>query len=452
MLSLSHLLFTDPAISQLFAADAQVQAMLRVEAALARVQARQGLLPAAAADVIGAVCSEADWPLEALAAATLLAGNPAIPLVQELTRRVAGRDTEAARYVHLGATSQDILDTALVLQVKIALGHLGQQASRVRLVLAALARAHIGTPMVGRTLLQQARPLTFGYVAAGWLAGLGRADEELARLGAELPAQLGGAVGTLATLGAAGPAVAKALAAELTLTAPLLPWHGQREQLALLGSALATLVGSLGKLGQDVILLMQSEVAEVAEGAAPGKGGSSAMPHKRNPVRAVFLRALAERTPALAATLFGTLPHHELGRAAGAWHAEWEVLPQLLALTGAALGHALDLVAGLEVFPEQMRRNLDLTQGLIFAEDVAAALAPHLGRAAAHQLVAEASRAAAQAGTPLLTHLRQHTEAARLLGAAELAALFDPAQATGQSEYFTRAVLARYAPAPGGPT
>ncbi len=445
MASLFQPLFTDATIDGLFAAEAQVQYMLAFEAALTQAEIAGGLVPTAAGAAIGAVCQETDWPVADLAQQTLLAGNPAIPLVKLLTQRVAARDAEAAKYVHFGATSQDVLDTALMLQLQAALAHINQQVRQVQQDVAQLAAAHRATPLVGRTLLQQARPLTFGYLAAGWLDALLRAGERLHRLSTDtLAVQLGGAVGTLATLGADGPAVVAHLAEILGLPAPLLPWHSQRDRLVEVGATLALLVGGLGKMAHDLLLLMQTEVAEVAEGAILGKGGSSAMPHKRNPVRATFLVAIAGRTPALVATLLAGLPQHELGRAAGAWHAEWPVLPELLTLTAAALGHAHDLVANLEVRPNQMRHNLALTQGLIFAEDVTAALTPHLGKAAAHQLVEEASRAAPREGVSLLMYLTHKTPAAALLGEPELAALFDPGRATGLSEFFTDAVLTRF--------
>ncbi len=443
MQGLYQLIFTSPPIADLFTAAAQVRAMLRVEQALAQAQAAAGVVPAAAAAAIAAVCAEEDWEVEQLAQQTLLAGNPAIPLVNALRRRVAQHDAAAANYVHLGATSQDVLDTALLLQVRKSLMCIQQGISDLQGSLATLAATHRDTLMAGRTLLQQARPITFGYKAAGWLDALLRAGQRLAQRQAEACVlQFGGAVGTLATLAAAGPAVAAGLAHELGLALPLLPWHGQRDRLADLAGALALLTGTLGKLGHDLILLMQTEVGEVAEAAAPGKGGSSAMPHKRNPVAATFLVAIAGRTPTLVSTLLAALPQHEHERAAGAWHAEWEVLPELLRLTAAALRHAHDLVSGLEVYPARMLHNLHLTQGLLFAEDATAALAPHLGKAAAQQLIEAASKTALATGQPLPQVLRQHPQAGCLLSAAAWEAVFDPAGATGLSQHFTDAVLA----------
>ncbi|HEX8427002.1 3-carboxy-cis,cis-muconate cycloisomerase [Hymenobacter sp.] len=450
MSGLSHLIFTHPQIDELFSADAQVRGMLTFESTLAKTQAGLGIIPVAAATVIAAVCSELNWNLEELAQQTLLAGNPAIPLVKALTRRVNQQDAEAAKYVHLGATSQDVLDTTLMLQLQAALSFINNQLLDLQNTLAELTAKHRDTVMIGRTLLQQARPITFGYKVAAWLDTLLRAEQRLLQVQREaLALQFGGAVGTLATLGAQGPAVARQLAAALQLAAPVLPWHSQRDRLVDVAAALGILSGSLGKLGHDLISLMQTEVGEVAEGAAAGKGGSSAMPHKRNPVSATFLVAVAGRTPGLVSTLLSGLSQHEHERAAGAWHAEWEVLPELLRLTAAALAHAHDLLSTLEVDTARMRRNLDLTQGLIYAEDVTAALTPHLGKAEAQQLVEQACQQALHDRMPLRDLLHQHPEASRFLSDESLRELFDPRRATGLSQHFTDEVLARFhAPVP----
>jgi 3-carboxy-cis,cis-muconate cycloisomerase len=445
MPGLYHSVFACQPVDDLFTAKGQLRAMLAFEQALARAQAAVGVVPAPAATVIATVCAEEAWELEQLAEQTLLAGNPAIPLVNALRRRVARRDADAANYVHFGATSQDVLDTALQLQLRAAISYIQQESKILQTALAALGSAHRDTQMAGRTLLQQARPVTFGFKVAGWLDALMRASQRLEqRLSETLVLQLGGAVGTLATLGTAGPAIAAMLADELGLSVPALPWHGQRDRLADLAAAVGLFTGTLGKMGHDLILLMQTEVGEVAEGAAPGKGGSSAMPHKRNPVAATFLAAIAGRTPALVATLLSALPQHEHERAAGAWHLEWEVLPELLRLTGAALHHANDLISGLEVNPGRMLHNLHLTQGLLFAEDATAALAPHLGKAAAHELVELASKSALQTSQPLQQVLQAHPQAGPLLSAAQWDELFDPARATGFSQHVTDAVLARF--------
>jgi 3-carboxy-cis,cis-muconate cycloisomerase len=445
MAGLFHALFNDPQHSVLFAAPVQLAYMLRVEAALAKAEAMVGIIPTSAAEVIAAVCLETDWDEEALTRQTLLAGNPAIPMVKALTLRVAQHDAEAAKYVHYGATSQDVLDTALMLQLQTALHWLDEQQFKLYEHLADLASKHRDTPMMGRTLLQQARPITFGYKVASWLDGLLRAQERLAQVHAEaLVLQFGGAVGTLATLGEQGPSVSAQLARELQLPAPLLPWHSQRDRLVDVATALGILCGLLGKLAHDVVLLMQTEVGEVREGAAPGKGGSSAMPHKRNPVAATFLTAIAGRTPLLVSTLLSGLSQHEHERAAGAWHAEWEVLPELCRLTAAALTHATDLISGLEVDPERMQRNLNLSQGLAFAEDVTAALTPHLGKLVAHELIENASQESLRQGRHLHEYLLQEPAVTHYIAAQQLADLFDPTRATGLSQHFTDVVLARF--------
>jgi 3-carboxy-cis,cis-muconate cycloisomerase len=445
MAGLFHGLFTDPRQEALFAAPVQLGFLLRVEAALARAEAAVGVIPESAAEVIAAVCLETDWDEEELARQTLLAGNPAIPMVKALTLRVAQQDEEAAKYVHYGATSQDVLDTALMLQLQTSLHWLDDQQFKLYEQLAELSTKHRDTPMMGRTLLQQARPITFGYKVAGWLDGLLRAQQRLAQVHAEaLVLQFGGAVGTLATLGEQGVSVSAQLARELQLPAPLLPWHSQRDRLVDVATALGILCGLLGKMAHDVVLLMQTEVGEVHEAAAPGKGGSSAMPHKRNPVAATFLTAIAGRTPALVSTLLAGLSQHEHERAAGAWHAEWEVLPELCRLTAAALTHATDLISGLEVNPERMQRNLELSQGLAFAEDVTAALTPHLGKLAAHELIEQASREALRQGRHLREYLLQEPSVTRHLSAQQLAGAFDPARATGLSQHFTDVVLAHF--------
>ncbi|MBC6992007.1 3-carboxy-cis,cis-muconate cycloisomerase [Hymenobacter sp. BT491] len=445
MAGLSHNIFTDKQIENLFSAETQVSYMLAFERALANAEGTLGVIPADAAEVIAAVCRETEWNPEALAEQTLLAGNPAIPLVKTLTQRVAQRDTEAAKYVHFGATSQDVLDTALMLQLQAATTYITHKNNELQNQLAKLASAHRDTVMIGRTLLQQARPITFGYKVAGWLEALLRAGQGLEFAQQNTFAlQLGGAVGTLATLGEHGPAVVTHMAEALGLAAPLLPWHSQRDRLVDFAAKLGILCGNLGKMAQDLILLMQTEVGEVAEAAVPGKGGSSAMPHKRNPVSATFTVAIAGRTPALVGTLLAGLAHHEQERAAGAWHAEWEVLPELVRLTAAALNHANELISGLEVNAERMLRNLELTQGLIYAEDVTALLTPKLGKAEAHQLVEEASRRAQREGLHLRECLAQHFDIYKYLNANALEHVFDAHRATGLSQFFTDQVLARF--------
>jgi 3-carboxy-cis,cis-muconate cycloisomerase len=424
--------------------EAWLQAMLDAEAALARVLEQAGLTaPGAGAEVTAAARADAFDPAE-LGRQAALTGNPVPPLVRALTGAVP---PWAAGAVHHGATSQDILDTAAMLVAKralhVVLADLGDAATAA----AALAAAHRDTIMIGRTLLQQAVPVTFGLVAAGWLTSIDEARQSLARIrDNRLAVQFGGAAGTLAVLGDAGPRVAALLAGELGLAAPVLPWHTDRLRILELASALAAAAAAAGKLARDVTLLAQSEVAEVREGAA-GSGGSSAMPHKRNPVAAVAILGCTRRVPGLLATL-AAAAEQEHQRAAGAWHAEWEPLADLLRLTGSASSCAAGLLAELVVDARRMRANLAAAGEFPLAEQVAALLAPELGPAAAHDLIASASAAAVAAGRPLGAVLKSG-QAARTLAAAgitadRLDAALDPAGYLGAAGVFTDAALAAH--------
>ena len=423
---------------------AWLQAMLDAEAGLARVLERAGLAaPGAGAEVTAAAQADAFDAAE-LGRQAAATGNPVPPLVRALTGAVP---RWAAGAVHHGATSQDILDTAAMLVAKRALGVLLADLGDAATAAAALAAAHRDTIMIGRTLLQQAVPVTFGLVAAGWLTAIDEARQGLARIrDSRLAVQFGGAAGTLAVLGEAGPRVAALLAGELGLAVPVLPWHTDRLRILELASALAAAAAATGKLARDVTLLAQSEVAEVREGAA-GRGGSSAMPHKRNPVAAVVILGCTRRVPGLLATL-AAAAEQEHQRAAGAWHAEWEPLADLLRLTGSASSWTAGLLAELVVDAGRMRANLDAAGGFPLAEHVAALLAPELGPAAAHDLIASASAAAAAAGRPLGAVLKVG-EAARTLAAAgvtadQVDAALDPAGYLGAAGAFTDAALAAH--------
>ncbi|GIJ07881.1 3-carboxy-cis,cis-muconate cycloisomerase [Micromonospora andamanensis] len=386
---------------------ALLRALLDVEAALARAGADTGLLPASAAEEIARQCRAERYDPAALGVAAEAAGNPVVPLVRELTAAV---DESARPWVHHGATSQDVLDSALSLVAVRAAGPLLRHLADAAEAAARLARTHRDTVMTARTLGQQAAPTTFGLKAAGWLVGLVEARTRLDQVRAGLPAQLGGAVGTLATYGTAGPVIVERFAAHLGLAASPLPWHTRRQPLLDLASALGGLLAATGKIALDVGLLAQTEVGEVAE-AGEGRGGSSAMPHKRNPVDSVLVTAAARRGPGLVGTLFAAAAQeHE--RAAGGWHAEWEPLLDLVHLAGGAAARTARMLAGLDVRPQRMRANLDATGGLLLAEAVAARLAPALGRAAAHDLVRRAAgrpdfRAALLAEADLRAHLSE---------------------------------------------
>jgi 3-carboxy-cis,cis-muconate cycloisomerase len=435
-------LVTTEAMRRVFADRARLQRMLDFEAALARGEAAAGIIPAPAATAIAARCRAELLDPEELARAAARAGNVAIPLVEALTALVARDDPTAARYVHWGATSQDVQDTALVLQLREALGEVEGSLAELSAVLAELASRHRRTVMAGRTWLQQAQPITFGLKAAGWLSAIERHRGRLAETRARaLVLQLGGAVGTLDALGAAGPEVVARVAEELGLAAPDVAWHAQRDRLAEVATTLGLLVGTLGKLAGDVTLLAQTEVAEAAERAAPGRGGSSAMPQKRNPVAAVVVRAAALRAPGLVATMLTSMvQEHERG--AGGWHAEWETLPELVALAAGALARVREIVEGLELDPERMRRNLALAGGTIQAASVATALAARLGRPAAHGVVAEAAHRAAAEGRPLREVLLEHEVIRDALTPAELDAALDPERSIGAAEALVDRVLA----------
>ncbi|MCW0400546.1 3-carboxy-cis,cis-muconate cycloisomerase [Xanthomonas sacchari] len=443
--SLLRPLFGDPAVDALFDDRARLQAMLDVEAALARAQARCGVIPADAAAPIAAACDAARYDLPALAAATALAGNPAIPLVKALTAQVAAADEDAARWVHWGATSQDIIDSGAVLQLRAALDHVEAQLDALCAALAALAQRERDTGLPGRTLLQQAVPVTFGLKAAGWLDALQRSRRRLQALREDaLVLQFGGAAGTLAALQSQGLAVAEALAAELRLPLPALPWHAARDRIGEVGAAFALLAGSLGKIGRDVALLMQSEVAEAFEPAAAGKGGSSAMPHKRNPVGCVVAIAAATRAPGLLATLFAALPQeHE--RAVGGWHAEWETLPELVRLSAGSLAQVRVLIEGLELDRARMAAHLDSHGGLLYAEAVAVTLAAHLGKAAAHALVETAARRALATQQHLRVVLAEEPQVTAVLAPAQLDALFASDSWRGMAAVWIERVLAAQA-------
>lgn len=442
--SLFDAYFTQPAMRAIFSDHGRVQGMLDFEAALARAEARVGVIPASAVAPIAAACRAERYDFDALAQAICSAGNSAIPLVKALGRQIAAEDVEAERYVHLGATSQDAMDSGLVLQLRAAIELLESDLAQLADALASQAEAHAGTPLVGRTWLQHATPVTLGMKIAGWLGAITRHRQRLNELKPRLLClQFGGASGSLAALGEQGFAVAQALADELNLQLPEQPWHTQRDRLVEFASLLGLIAGSLGKLGRDLSLLMQTEAGEVFEPSAPGKGGSSTMPHKRNPVGAAVLIGAATRAPGLVATMFSAMPQeHE--RSLGLWHAEWEALPELCCLVSGALQQALVLVPGLEVDAERMRANLDLTRGLVLAEAVSIALAQRIGRDAAHHLVEQCCKQAVKDGAHLREALGAHAEVAAQLNAEELDRLLDPAHYLGQARRWVERALAEH--------
>ena len=435
---------------------AWLQAMLDTEAGLARALERAGLAPAGAGDAVTAAARAANFDPNELGGLAALTGNPAPGLARALARQVPQTAVSA---VHRGATSQDIVDTAVMLLAKRAIGVMQADLARASDVAAGLAAAHRATIMIGRTLLQQAVPVTFGLVAAGWLTSVDEARAGLDAVGPRLAVQFGGAAGTLASLGGAGPRVAALLAEELGLAVPVLPWHTDRLRIIDLGAALARVAAALGKIARDVTLLAQSEVGEVSEGtgadqrgadrqapaASPRRGGSSAMPHKRNPVASIAILGCTRQVPGLLATLT-MATEQELQRAAGAWHAEWEPLTALLRLTGSASSWAADLLPGLVVDTSRMSANLAATKGLPLAEHVASLLAGVLGGAQAHDLVAEAGARAVSAGLPLRDVLLSVPKLEERLSAAGITAeqidsALEPSGYLGAADAFVTAAL-----------
>ncbi|MFE1143556.1 3-carboxy-cis,cis-muconate cycloisomerase [Streptomyces rochei] len=415
---------------------ALVRALLDAEAALTRAQAGLGLAPEEAARAVTEAADPARFDASSLAERARGGGNPVIPLVADLTKAVG---EEHGPYVHRGATSQDILDSALMLVAARALEPLLADLGRAERALARLAAEHRDTAMPGRTLTQHAVPTTFGLKAAGWRALVLDARDRTAAVRSALPAQLGGAAGTLAAFGAYGApdplALPAAYASELGLCAPLLPWHTLRTPVADLAGCLAFAAGALGKIAADVLTLSRTEIGELAEGSG---GGSSAMPHKANPVRSTLIAAAARRAPQLAATLYGSLAAED-ERPAGAWHAEWEPLRDLLRLTGGAARDAAELAEGLQVRPEAMREHLALTHGLLVSERLSAELAPVLGRARAKALLTELAGRTYTEDRSLAELLAEVPE----LKGLDLTALTDPARYTGSAGALTDRALER---------
>ncbi|WP_395602015.1 3-carboxy-cis,cis-muconate cycloisomerase [Pseudomonas sp. A1230] len=436
--------FTARDMREVFCDQGRVQAMLDVEAALARAEARVGLIPASAVAPIENACRADLYDFAALGEAIATAGNSAIPLVKALGKQIAATDAEAERYVHLGATSQDVMDTGLVLQLRQALDLIESDLAQLADSLAAQAQRHAATPMAGRTWLQHATPVTLGMKIAGWLGAVTRSRQRLRELKPRLLVlQFGGASGTLAALGEQALPIAQALAEELQLTLPEQPWHTQRDRVVEFGAVLGLIAGSLGKLGRDISLLMQTEAAEVFEPSAPGKGGSSTMPHKRNPVGAAVLIGAATRVPGLVSTLFSAMPQeHE--RSLGLWHAEWETLPQICCLVSGSLQQARLLAEGLEVDAARMARNLDLTQGLVLAEAVSIVLAQRVGRDTAHHLLEQCCKRAVAEQRHLRAVLGDEPQVTAQLSSAELDNLLNPAHYLGQAQVWVERAVGEH--------
>jgi 3-carboxy-cis,cis-muconate cycloisomerase len=410
---------------------AWVQAMLDSEVALARAEAEAGLVPVAASDAISACCQSSRFDPVELGRAARAGGNPVIPMVQALTSMVA---PEGGPWVHWGATSQDILDTAAMLVAQRATKLIVADLARLADGCDTLAETHRRTVMVGRTLLQPALPITFGFKAAGWLVAVTDCRYELRNAVSGLAAQLGGAAGTLAALGERGTEVAATYARLLGLPEPVVPWHTARQRTARLAGALAMVAGTAAKVSGDVALLMQAELSEVSEPAGPGRGGSSTLPHKRNPIGAAEVGSAARRAVALLPVFFGGVAA-ELERSLSAWPAELHSLTELLRLSGGAAARTADIVEGLEVHAANMAANVDRSAGSLMAERLSLALAPHLGRSTAHETVATAARRAGSGSREDTTAaLLADPAVAGVMSAADIRALLEPESYLGVSD------------------
>ncbi|WP_447650749.1 3-carboxy-cis,cis-muconate cycloisomerase [Pseudomonas abietaniphila] len=434
--------FTQEPMRRIFSDQGRVQGMLDFEAALARAEAAIGAIPTEVVNDIVAACDASLYDFDELSIAIGNAGNSAIPLVKALGKQIAARNETAERYVHMGATSQDVMDSGLVLQLRSAVGLLEQDLASLADALAQQAQRHAGVPMSGRTWLQQATPVTLGAKIAGWLGSITRHRQRLKELKPRLLClQFGGASGSLAALGEMAFPIAESLARELKLNLPDQPWHTQRDRLVEFAGFLGLLAGSLGKIGRDISLMMQTEAAEVFEPAAAGKGGSSTMPHKRNPVGAAVMIGAATRAPGLVATMLSAMPQeHE--RSLGLWHAEWETLPELCCVVSGSLQQALAVIPGLEVDAQRMLQNLDLTHGLVLAEAVSIALAQRMGRDAAHHLIERCCRRAVEQGKHLREVLGAEPEVTAQLSSQALDNLLNPTHYLGQSKRWVKRAVA----------
>ena len=434
-------MFSSPEVEEATSPRAWLQAMLDVEGALARAHGAAGAMPAAAVASIVAACDAGLYEIAAMREGAVASASPVVPLVEAL-RTKAG--PEAARYVHLGATSQDIIDTAMMLLARRCTNAILAEIDRAAATLAGLAREHRGTLMLARTLLQPALPTSFGLKCAGWLDGWLDARDALERVrSGRLAVQFGGAAGTLASLGADGPRLVELLAGELGLAAPPVPWQTSRGRMVELASALSMAAGAAGKVAGDILLLAQAEVGEVTAAAPAGGGRSSAMPHKRNPAAAVLAVAASKQASGYASMLIG-LQVHEHERGAGSWQAEWQPLTLLLNAAGGAVHHVASLLKHVAVHPQAMRANLDAQRGLPMAESLSARLSRHLAGTQARDLVEELCVRVGASDSTLLEEATRDSRVTGHMDGAALAAALDPASYLGSAGLFIDRVLDRY--------
>ena len=434
-------LATTELLAEVFSDSSILEAMLDFEIALARAEARVGIVPKSAADRIAAAAHANEFDIHALSRSMFRAGTPSIPVVKALTEKVRAGEAEAAGWVHWGATSQDVADTALVLLLKRARKILTGDLQRLEKALIKLSEQHKATVMLGRTLMQAAPPVTFGLKVAGWLGALSRGSKRLESAFDEaLVLQFGGASGTLASLADKGTVVARALAEELGLSCPEAPWHTHRDRLANLVCCCGVLTGSLGKMARDISLLMQNEVAEVSEPGGQSRGGSSTMPHKRNPIACALTLGAAQRIPGLVASFLSAMvQEHE--RAVGGWQSEWPTVASIVQATGSAASSMGEVAEGLSVDPARMRQNIANTQGLIFAERVMLLLAAELGRDVAHKLLEDTILKSIAQNKALSTLLAELPEVSSRLNRSVLDQMEIPEQYLGSAEAFCKALL-----------
>ncbi len=432
-------IFSTEKMRSVFSDESRVQFYLDIEAALARAQARLGIIPQAAAEEICRHCDARLFDFAKLKTQTERIGYPVLPVVQQLVALCADGHGE---WCHWGATTQDITDTATILQIRAALELVDEELSAISDALEVLVRRHRDTPMAGRSNLQQAVPITFGYKMATILAAIERHRARLAELRPRvLVGEFGGAAGTLASLGDRGVEVLAELMHELKLGEPDIAWHTVRDCVAEAGCFLGLVTGTLAKLATDVKLMMQTEVEEVYEPFAEGRGSSSTMPQKRNPISTLYITACTAMVRQhVAALLDAMVEDHE--RATGPWEIEWIAVPEIFCLASGALAQARTICEGLEVNERRMRQNLDITGGLIVSEAVMMGLGPHLGRQRAHDLVYDICRATIATGRPFLDLLAEDAEIARHMDRAALAKLVDPANYLGVAGEMVDRVLA----------
>jgi 3-carboxy-cis,cis-muconate cycloisomerase len=439
-------LSTTGPLAELFSDGSVLQAMLAFEAALARVEGRLGVIPRAAASTIAAAARTAKLDGASIASEALQSGTPAIPFLAAFREEIQAKAPAASGFVHWGATSQDLCDTTLILLLQKAQSIFESDLRRLERALQRLSERHKRTVMLGRTWLQAAPPVTFGLKAAGWFAAVHRGSQRLTAAFEDcLVLQFGGASGTLAALGNHGPRIAQALANELKLACPEAPWHTQRDRLASLICACGVLAGSLGKMARDITLLAQNEIAEVAEPARAGRGGSSTMPHKQNPVGSALALAATQSVPGLVSSFLSAMvQEHE--RAAGGWQAEWSIVSDVIQNTGLAIASMAEVAEGLVVDSERMQANITATHGIIFAERASILLGKEIGRDQAHKLLEEASLKAVAGKRKLSQVLVETPEITQHLSSAVLRDLEKPEHYLGVAEEFRRALLASTRP------